>query len=276
MLKVIANGAIAALFAITLLIVRGDWVRQHWLYLVGLWVLAACLWLFAMFKAKKKLPTIQTGPIQNSGQMVAPVFSGIRDSTFHISASTAPAPIVPPGPLPEPLSKAKLIFSGYELKPLIFGMGRFSSYPAPLTSVIIWIENKVAEEGQSSEPAYVAATIKYADGSDSIVGHISRAYWMHETDNGITIEVGGRDGIVLGTRCKQGLWAVFDNPEEPVIRMASSRRRFKTYRDSLVSFERLLKIDLSIIDPETGGTIKRFSLEAEDKADGTLQVKLIS
>jgi hypothetical protein len=43
-----------------------------------------------------------------------------------------------------------------------------------------------------------------------------------------------------------------------------------------VSFERLLKIDLTIIDPETGATIKRFSLEAEDKADGTLQLKLIS
>lgn len=155
-------------------------------------------------------------------------------------------------------------------------MGKFSSYPAPLTSVVIWIENKVAKEGESAEPAYVAATIKYADGKDSIAGHISRAYSVHETDNGITIEVGDRDGIVLGTRCRAELWAVFDNPEAPVIRMASRRRCFKTYRDSLVSFERLLKIDLTIIDPETGATIKRFSLEAEDKADGTLQLKLIS
>jgi hypothetical protein len=37
--------------------------------------------------------------------------------------------------------------------------------------VIIWIENKVAEEGESSEPAYVAATIKYVDGRSNVAGH---------------------------------------------------------------------------------------------------------
>jgi hypothetical protein len=95
---------------------------------------------------------------------------------------------------------------------------------------------------------------------------------MRKTDNGIPIGVGGREGIVLGTRCGPGLREVYDNPEEPEIRMATSRRIFKDYRQSLVPFEHLLKIDLSIVDPETGHTIKRFSLEAEDKADGTLEI----
>jgi hypothetical protein len=50
-------------------------------------------------------------------------------------------------------------------------MGRWSPYRARNTCVIIWIENKVAEEGESSEPAYVAATIKYVDGRSNVAGH---------------------------------------------------------------------------------------------------------
>jgi hypothetical protein len=114
MRKDIGIGAVGAVFQVTLLIIRPDWVKQHWPYLVGLWVLAIGLWLFAMFKGEKTedLPTVQTGAVQNSGQMVAPVFSRIEGSTVNIntSAPSAPAPVVANEPLPKPLPKAKLIF----------------------------------------------------------------------------------------------------------------------------------------------------------------------
>jgi hypothetical protein len=278
MRKDIGIGAVGAVFQITLLIIRPDWVWAHWPYLVGLWVLAIGLWLLAMFRREKteELPTTQTGAIQNSGQMVAPVFSGIERSTFHITTSATPASpsAVSYEPLSEPLPKAKLIFSGYEVQPLVFRMGMWSPYHARNTSVIVWIENKVAEEGESSEPAYVAATIKYVGGGSNVVVHIPRAYWIRKTDNVVTINVGGREGIVLGTRLREGLWEVYDNPQQPEVRFTTGLRVFKNYRSSLVLFEHRLKIDLWIIDPETGHTLKRFPLEAEEQEDGTLEIRL--
>src|ERR1700722_11434211 len=96
-----AAGAVGAVFQITLLVIRPDWVKQQWRYLVALWVLAIGLWLFATFKGEKtkKLPTVQ-----NSGQMVAPVFSKIVGSNVHITTSAAPT--AANEPLPEPLPKA--------------------------------------------------------------------------------------------------------------------------------------------------------------------------
>jgi hypothetical protein len=254
MLKVIANGAVAALFAITLLIIRGDWVRQHWRYLVGSWVLAVGLWLLAMLRGKsEELPSIQTGAIQSNGQVVAPVFSGIKDSTFHITTSTAPGPepAAPSALSSQPAPEPNLMFSGYEIQPLTFRMGTWSPFPTRTQGVIVWIENKVAD-----------------------VGHVARAYWMHRTDNEITIGVGGREGILLGTRSGAGLWEIYDNPAEPLIRVARTMPRFSPFRKSLILFEDRLKIEICVIDPDSGHTLKRILLMAEDKADGTLEVRL--
>jgi hypothetical protein len=277
MLKVIANGAVAALFAITLLIIRGDWVRQHWRYLVGSWVLAVGLWLLAMLRGKsEELPSIQTGAIQSNGQVVAPVFSGIKDSTFHITTSTAPGPepAAPSALSSQPAPEPNLMFSGYEIQPLTFRMGTWSPFPTRTQGVIVWIENKVADEGKSSNAAYAAATIRYAAADDKMVGHVARAYWMHRTDNEITIGVGGREGILLGTRSGAGLWEIYDNPAEPLIRVARTMPRFSPFRKSLILFEDRLKIEICVIDPDSGHTLKRILLMAEDKADGTLEVRL--
>jgi hypothetical protein len=63
MLKLVAKAAVAALFAITLLIIKVEWLRLHWPYVAMLWVPVACLWFFAFWAKTAKLPSIQTVPI---------------------------------------------------------------------------------------------------------------------------------------------------------------------------------------------------------------------
>jgi hypothetical protein len=179
-------------------------------------------------------------------------------------------------PEPEPMPKADVIYSGFELQPLTLRMGAWASFPGGSPGILLYLENSAPKAGEGSECVFVGATIKYKNDAGNTLAHVYRAYWVGHRYNQISLDIGARKAILLGTRVAAGVWQVYSNPDEPEARFARrGMPQFKNPQRSIFPFEDRLRIEVSIVSPDTGHTVKQFLLEAEDKADGKLVVKEI-
>jgi hypothetical protein len=123
---------------------------------------------------------------------------------------------------------------------------------------------------------FVSSPSVFGSFAGNSLAHVYRAYWVGHRYNQVSLDIGARKAILLGTRVAEGVWQVYSNPDEPEARFARrGMPHFKNPQRTIFPFDDRLRIEVSIVSPDTGHTVKQFVLEAEDKADGKLVVKEI-
>jgi hypothetical protein len=271
----VASAMASAVFQISTT-VGSVWIRQnlHRYVWVG-WVVSGALWLWWLLAKAKEVGAKQPGSVQPSAQIpininlshtLSPIVSQTV-SPSHSNRQTVSPPAYPPSTEPP---KLRLSICGSEMPILMFRMGHWSIYASGTPSVIVWVENKAANEGESCEAiSGVVAAISYRDSDGRTLAQIARAYWLNDPASQIDIGAGERKAIVLGTLYGRD-WKVYENSYIPPIRLASAPElpHFPAPREFTVVFNNTLVIVVSIINVEMRKTIKKFTVEFLDKGGG--------
>jgi hypothetical protein len=195
---------------------------------------ALCIigWFFAPSDASKVSAqlrqSINTGGGDNSGaQMYA-----ARDLHAHYYGTSVPSPVEPVEPTPPPAPSEErparahtattptLKFSrGFEQ--VIFDYRQrgwrmaLPSEPESIRAIVLWAENPFPTQGQGRDLQHVIASIR-AEQLDSLT--VSRAYWIRQPDNEITLKSGGKLGVIVGYFNGREQFVSFNNPHSESFR----------------------------------------------------------
>jgi hypothetical protein len=172
-----------------------------------------------------------------------------------------PSPVEPP--------KSRLTVSGSDMPILVLRLGQWSVYASGAPSLIVWLENREADEGECCAPIWgIVATVRYRDSNGTALAKIARAYWLNEPGSKVNLGVGDRKAIVLGT-AHGSTWKAYENSYEPPIQLGPAFRipHFPSPKVFELAVDKKLAMDVSIVAIGTGQTLKKFSVEYLDKGD---------
>lgn len=263
--KAIAGGG-AWMIAAALQVVPQTWptlLHPH-PWAVGIFILTgAAMFAYAAFEHKQPSGATNTVGGNNTGNQITAHNSTILVSGTGGILQSFDSPPAPPALLPS----HRLFISGSEMPILVLILGQWSVYASGIPSVIVWVENKEADEGQYCESiSGVIAVVSYRDTKGTPLGKVARAYWLNEPGSKVDLGVGDRKAILLGT-VDGTLWKAYENSYEPPIRLGRpvGIPHFPNPKTFEIAVNRKLVMGVSIIDQGTGRTIKKFEVEYLDK-----------